>query len=601
MVKYIKNYSLFKESLEYNNRFNFNSIMIEILEMINDHRLSTEQVSKLLYVFNILDTAGHNGWGGFDGVLIDPELQNEVDDDEEVDFFYHSKKNHIPVGLLDLYNSFNDKLEHIDIDRLINILKNGQELSNLEILLLKPNKTFDDWVEIKTHKEYKYNDLYSSRMKVADHLLCTLGNGYDWNKQGYLEYSSEVIDWKNVKLPSTLLNRLIEILNIKEVKLTYKVFVDKMIDKDKDILKAKEEYNKYFGLSKPNSNKINYYPISVNSNIYVMADKDKQDRSGLYNFHESYIKAATEVCLDIYNNKDKSEDLPFIDPKANVEFAIKFLSFYNHPEFNKLLPKEIDKYRLKEEIGEVFYELMDGGTSAEVILDDSKTNDYGTNNYTIKVKYPDLKDGMSTNIEFLKNTKIYDILISSIDRLLTLEEVLDYTFVYDKNLIKIDIIVNPKYLEYIKGTKELYKYLEEKGFSIGLNNIELELDKLGYIIQSKLPKLGGDFIYSNAHIMNVYHNAKSPFPYKFNMDERNFNTIRIEMDGTSRKPDPIQEWIMNEHKAMKKSNPDYGNYENSETTSIGNMYVKNKIQGRKCLYTHDFMLWLKDNQENFKK
>jgi len=47
----------------------------------------------------------------------------------------------------------------------------------------------------------------------------------------------------------------------------------------------------------------------------------------------------------------------------------------------------------------------------------------------------------------------------------------------------------------------------------------------------------------------------------------------------------VNEWVLSEHEAMKKSDPGYG---------------YGKREGSKCLYVHDFMLWLKNHQQNLK-
>lgn len=47
------------------------------------------------------------------------------------------------------------------------------------------NKTVEDWVDLLTSPDYQYK--YSSEYEVRDSLLCTLGSGYGWNKDGYID------------------------------------------------------------------------------------------------------------------------------------------------------------------------------------------------------------------------------------------------------------------------------------------------------------------------------------------------------------------------------------------------------------------------------
>jgi hypothetical protein len=51
----------------------------------------------------------------------------------------------------------------------------------------KPNKTLDEWVEYKTSPEYPHHDLYDGdKYRIWDHILNTIGNGMDWNKDGFI-------------------------------------------------------------------------------------------------------------------------------------------------------------------------------------------------------------------------------------------------------------------------------------------------------------------------------------------------------------------------------------------------------------------------------
>ncbi|RLI47033.1 hypothetical protein DRO61_08500 [Candidatus Bathyarchaeota archaeon] len=51
----------------------------------------------------------------------------------------------------------------------------------------KINKTMEDWVDICTHEDYRYNSLFTDKKRVVDHYLCVNGTGIGWNKDGYLD------------------------------------------------------------------------------------------------------------------------------------------------------------------------------------------------------------------------------------------------------------------------------------------------------------------------------------------------------------------------------------------------------------------------------
>ena len=53
-------------------------------------------------------------------------------------------------------------------------------------LELKLNKTMDEWVTMSLGTYYPYNSLYPQKWSVYSHLLSTIGNGIDWNKDRFL-------------------------------------------------------------------------------------------------------------------------------------------------------------------------------------------------------------------------------------------------------------------------------------------------------------------------------------------------------------------------------------------------------------------------------
>jgi len=49
------------------------------------------------------------------------------------------------------------------------------------------NPTLDDWVDRLTSPYYEYHSLYKDRDAVEDCILCTIGAGWGWNKDGYVD------------------------------------------------------------------------------------------------------------------------------------------------------------------------------------------------------------------------------------------------------------------------------------------------------------------------------------------------------------------------------------------------------------------------------
>ena len=81
--------------------------------------------------------------------------------------------------------------------------------------------------------------------------------------------------------------------------------------------------------------------------------------------------------------------------------------------------------------------------------------------------------------------------------------------------------------------------------------------------------------------MTIYNNDFTKKLVTFQIDERGFNSCSSQQVNDKK----VNEWVLSEHEAMKKSDPGYG---------------YGKREGSKCLYVHDFMLWLKENLSNLK-
>lgn len=88
--------------------------------------------------------------------------------------------------------------------------------------------------------------------------------------------------------------------------------------------------------------------------------------------------------------------------------------------------------------------------------------------------------------------------------------------------------------------------------------------------------------FSNAQYFDVYDKDWKKLG-GFNIDERGFNTF----SGMSHNK-KLNDWLYAQHKDMKASDPEYGSYDSTNRD--------NKLEGKKHLYAHDFMLWLKDHQ-----
>lgn len=246
------------------------------------------------------------------------------------------------------------------------ILDSNKEYSEFELLNLKQNKTLDDWIMIFQHPDYPYIK-YTYR-QVINFLLCTIGTGFEYNKEnGLIFYTASGADiditrygkWENAIFHPSIKKVIEKILSYEELEkvFEYSYLIGKkyeLIDKYKYFMLNDEavkiieylnsqklvpldELNNYssklFKLQKDHDDMIKetlklvgkkvdltpvvnyqkYYPISNYSIIYHLDEKS----------HPSYLKAGIKICNDIIKNKN--EEYP-----ENVKFAETFLKRFNN-------------------------------------------------------------------------------------------------------------------------------------------------------------------------------------------------------------------------------------------------------------------------------
>lgn len=364
-------------------KYKFEKEIIDpILSLIKDNQEyltkpeNLPQLAKLGYMYNTLWYAGRVCLG-YAGILQDKEFINKLEENDDLyekyndyiscennpkykieecdpineeieDFIYDAWGMHVTNG---------DKLEDvIDFIKFSNLIRNGREYTAHDKLSIKPNKTFDEWVEVLTHNEYRYRSIFPDRRSVSNYLMCVIGTGFGFNKDGFIireasgadQDSSIYGQWENAKFREDI-NKVVEnILNTPEVKevlnseakyrkgliqkkiddeqKTYK-FYYKMLkgwgkysdeegaltfDEIYDRLEKCKEWATFKAEKKGEKEKKykEYYPISNYSII------DKVYKSD--NAHQSYINEGINICNRILENKEKERE-------QNVQFAKKYL------------------------------------------------------------------------------------------------------------------------------------------------------------------------------------------------------------------------------------------------------------------------------------
>ena len=314
--------------------------LLEVISVNLDYLTQPENIpalGKLGHIYNRLWYAGRFAYG-YNGKLRkdnqcdeNPKYKLEICDvgtPEQYDLVYDAWGMHITI----------EEEIPLNFDNFKNLILNGKTITELDKKMGKLNKTLDDWVEIKTDKNYRYKSLYPNRKSVVNQLLCTIGNGYGY-KNGFVFKEASGADmnmelyfnWENATFPKHIQEVVDFILEDEEVKeiLDFQhaeaiLFYEKREKDKKDSLveallksgKTQNEaelfiedlFNKDF--ITPDANKYSpYYPICDYS-IITMFDK---------NTEVSYIKAAIEVCKDILENSS-------LERESNVKFANSFLN-----------------------------------------------------------------------------------------------------------------------------------------------------------------------------------------------------------------------------------------------------------------------------------
>jgi hypothetical protein len=323
-------------------------IIDTILNTIKDNqgyltqRENLPQLAKLGYMYNTLWYGGRIS--SYDGIIPKVMIIDEDDDDEPCEYEQCGDN---PKYKIDMCNPENEEIEnyiydawgmHVSNgfgpswDKFKTTVLEGKELTESEIKMLKPNKTFDEWVDALLSKKRYYTD----KRHVANHLLCVIGNGYGY-KNGFVIHeasgadqdSSDYGDWKNAKFREDIQVIVNQIMVDPEVEIVMEYVTKCKEDYDAkelakeieafgmpylDYLKSEERetvesvFKKLKGVTENSYEP--YYPICEYSII------TKLDT----NSDPSYIKAGIEICEEILAHEEEESKRP-----ENIKFAKKFL------------------------------------------------------------------------------------------------------------------------------------------------------------------------------------------------------------------------------------------------------------------------------------
>ena len=264
-TSYLKESFLFEEK-----------VIDPILNLIKDNQKyltkkeNLPQLSKLGFIYNHFWYGGRVCWG-HNGRLHDKEFLRHIkkaDYDEELYRFYSCENN--PKYKIEMCEPLNDKIEDIIYDAwgmhvedlgkpisseyFFKLIKEGRTLSEFELKQRKPNKTFDEWVEILTNSQYKYSSLYSDKNSVIRHMFCTTGSGYKLNKEGFIcetaSGADEDIDlygdWENAIFREDIAKQVDIILSQPEVKQTLDDYYAFTVELEEEKKRKEDERSEFF-------------------------------------------------------------------------------------------------------------------------------------------------------------------------------------------------------------------------------------------------------------------------------------------------------------------------------------------------------------------
>lgn len=321
-------------------------IIDPILNTIKEHqeyltqKENLPQLAKLGYMYNTL-------WHGGRLASYNNIISKQSVDKGDGEIYYYDQCDDNPKYKIVMCEPINKKIEHYIYDawamhvdngygtgwiEFKEIITNKYSINSLESKLIKPNKTFDEWVDILTDTEYRYSRMFTDRRYVANYLLCVIGTGYGFENGfvikeagGAYQDTTDYGDWKNAKFHEDIQKVVDKIINDPEVE---KVLKHVESEKEEQRKKDEEIEIKSFGMtykeykktlqfrSKP---KFEYYPISDYS---IISKIDK-------NSDPSYIKAGIEICEEILDNppkyKENYNDYQKKQCDHQVEFAKEFL------------------------------------------------------------------------------------------------------------------------------------------------------------------------------------------------------------------------------------------------------------------------------------
>lgn len=143
--------------------------------------------ARIIYGWRRGDSINSFGYGEnnpkYEIECITTDNDNQVNGDLIYDAWCVGSDGHTHLPPSEKWHNYNFRVLN---ERLFDMMKPADTNDEFTALLYKKNKTMDDWYKLLGDKRYEYHSIYQTRHEIDDHLLFVIGNGYDWNKDGFL-------------------------------------------------------------------------------------------------------------------------------------------------------------------------------------------------------------------------------------------------------------------------------------------------------------------------------------------------------------------------------------------------------------------------------
>lgn len=297
----------------------------DILKLINSHQeflFQEENLKLLAYLIWRWESLYNNGRIAFPNECTNSPM-NELEHGNVIKYLSKDKiKLAKTAWKVITSENYSSKLE--------NKVKDNEYFSSLkqpvydewDILYWKKNKTLDEWVVFLSNPKHKNFAIYQNKYSIYNHLLCSIGSAYKWNKQGFLDSSikthlfSDFIYAKDL-LPSDIKLSLEEIVNrpkcILANKNAWEITEYNIEEEMKKRLHSSHFMVSHNNISLTIKEKYEIYSKEIDEMVLNRASTNNNSKYSIFNqsrffsapknLDESYVNGIRKIAFDILKKK----------------------------------------------------------------------------------------------------------------------------------------------------------------------------------------------------------------------------------------------------------------------------------------------------------